>query len=125
MNAHAPIRSYRDLIVWRKAIALAVETYRLTHDFPATERYALTSQIRRAASAIRANIAEGHGSSYRARFDAHLGVARGSLSELESHMMLATALRYPRASTEKFELLADEVGRMLTVLQRAISKRHR
>ncbi|MDQ3994303.1 MAG: four helix bundle protein [Actinomycetota bacterium] len=72
------IESYRDLIVWKKAIALVFEIYGLSRRFPADERFGLTAQLRRAAISIPSNIAEGHGRHHhRAEYRRFLSMARG------------------------------------------------
>ena len=119
------IRSHRDLIVWRKGIALAVESYQLARKLPATERYILRDQMPRAAVSIPANIAEGHGQVSRGAFVRHLGIARGSLRELETLFEIAKQVKYhDDARQEKAILLADEVGRMLWVLMEKLGTRH-
>src|SRR5437763_16469820 len=82
------IQSYRDLEVWNVAMELAVACYTLTRLFPKDELYGMTSQIRRAAASVPANIAEGHGREHTKEFLNHLSVARGSLMELETHLLL-------------------------------------
>src|SRR5258708_30355000 len=76
--------SYRDLIVWQKAIAMVTDIYRATQNFPRQETYGLTSQIRRSAGSVASNIAEGQGRLSRREFRQFLGVARGSLGEMET-----------------------------------------
>ncbi len=76
--------SYRDLIVWQKAIAMVTDIYRATQNFPRQETYGLTSQIRRSAVSVASNIAEGQGRLSRREFRQFLGVARGSLVEMET-----------------------------------------
>jgi four helix bundle protein len=116
------IKSYRDLLVWQKAVALSVDCYALTKRFPATERYGLASQIQRAAVSIAANIAEGHGRSGPAVFLQHLSIARGSLRELETLLLLADRLGYSKAETSReLAAAADEIGRMLYGLTSKVS----
>lgn len=108
------IKSYRDLAVWQKGVELAEACYLLTKRFPATERYGLTSQIRRAAVSVPANIAEGHGRSGPGQFVHQLSIARGSLRELETLLLISQRQAYGK--TETFLDLAartDEIGRML------------
>jgi four helix bundle protein len=108
------IRSYRDLLVWQKAVTLGVGCYALTKRFPATERYGLASQIQRAAVSIAANIAEGHGRGGPAVFLYHLSIARGSLRELETLLLLADRLGYAKAETYRdLSAAADDIGKML------------
>lgn len=85
------IKSYRDLLVWQKAMDLVAESYGLSAKPPKTETYGLASQIQRAAVSIPANIAEGHGREHLGDYLHHLSVANGSLMELETHLLLAVA----------------------------------
>jgi len=117
----ADIKSYRDLLVWQRSVDLAVLCYALTHGFPKDELFGMTSQIRRAATSIAANIAEGHGRENSGSFVQFLRIAQGSLKETETHLLLAerVGLAKPsdiRPAVEK----CDEIGRMLRALIRAI-----
>jgi len=96
-------RSYRELLVWQKAKALAVQIYQATDQFPRAETYGLTSQIRRAAVSVASNIAEGQGRLTAGEFIHFLGQARGSLLELETQLAIAVDLNY---------LKPDEHGKM-------------
>ena len=87
-----PIGGFRDLIVWQRAMDVTESVYRLTSDYPRDEQFGLTSQTRRAATSIAANIAEGHGRGTRAAYANFLRIARGSLRELETHLLLASRL---------------------------------
>ena len=82
------IRDYRDLIVWQEAMDIAEEIYLPTRPFPREEMFGMTSQMRRCAASIPANIAEGFGRAQRRTFIQFLRVAQGSLKELETHTML-------------------------------------
>ena len=88
------VSSHRDLIVWNKAMDLAVDVYRLTASFPAAERYRLVDQLSRAAASVPANIAEGHARSTARDFAHFLSIARGSLMETQTYIMLAIRLGY-------------------------------
>ena len=115
------LKSYRDLLVWQKAIDLVTEAYRATAAFPKSETYGLTSQIRRAATSIPANIAEGYGRGSRKEYVQFLIVAQGSLKELETHFIVAEKLSYLTASqTERVLSQTDELGRMLGSLIRKL-----
>ncbi len=96
--AKTRIETYRDLIVWQKAVDLVVDCYRVTRRLLATEVYGLSSQIQRAAVSIPANIAEGHGRKHLGEYLHHLSVANGSLKELETHLIVATRLSYLKMS---------------------------
>lgn len=118
------IRSYRDLGVWQKAIALSVSCYRVTAGFPKHETYGMTTQIRRAAVSVAANIAEGHGREHTKAFVLFLRVSQGSLKELETHLVIAeqVGLLSPER-VQPLSVAADEVGRMLRALIRPLEKR--
>jgi four helix bundle protein len=92
------VQNYKELDVWKKAVALTTELYELTGRFPDSERYGLTSQVRRAAVSIAANIAEGWGRGSTGEYIQFLTVARGSLMELETHLIVAGNLHFLNAS---------------------------
>lgn len=111
------VRSYRDLIVWQRAMDVAAETYQLTRDYPRDELFGLTSQSRRAASSIPANIAEGYGRASRQAYINFLRIAQGSLKELETHLLLAERVGIARAgSIQPLLEQSEEIGRMLKAL---------
>jgi four helix bundle protein len=85
-------RSYRELLVWQKAKSLAVHAYEATANFPKSETYGLTSQIRRASVSVASNIAEGQGRLTTGEFRHFLGQARGSLLEAETQLAFALDL---------------------------------
>jgi four helix bundle protein len=85
-------KSYRDLVVWQKAMDLVTATYRITARFPREETYGLTSQLRRAAVSIPSNIAEGQGRRGLVEFRHFLRQASGSLMELETQVLIAERL---------------------------------
>ena len=115
------LRSYRELIVWKKSFQLAISSHRLAKQLPRTETFELGSQIRRAAGSVPANIAEGYGRRYRGDYLRHLSNASGSLKELETHLLLATALEYLSHDDVRRSLsLASEVGRLLRALERSL-----
>src|SRR5690242_7272739 len=109
------MRDFRELKVWAKAHELTLAIYRETAQFPKQELYGLTSQLRRAAASVGANIAEGAGKTSRAEFARFLETASGSASELEYHLLLAKDLGY--ISSDVYDDLSASVGeikRMLT-----------
>jgi four helix bundle protein len=119
--ARLAIKSYRDLQVWQKAMALVVESYSVTRLLPKSESYGLIGQIQRAAVSIPANIAEGHGREHLGDYVRHLSFANGSLMELETHFLIAIELAYvTREQTVTAMSMASEVGRMLTGLTRKL-----
>jgi four helix bundle protein len=111
-------RSYRELLVWQKAKTLSVEIYRATEQFPRTETYGLTSQIRRAAVSVASNIAEGQGRLTLGEFLHFLGQARGSLLELETQLAIAVNLNYLKP--EVHEKMDHEAYQVLGLLNRLI-----
>jgi four helix bundle protein len=118
------VQSYRDLEVWQVGMDMSVGVYRLMERMPASEMYSLTDQIKRAASSVPANIAEGWGRSFRKEYLQYLSVARGSLCELETHLILAGRLGYiTREDTLPIWALCQRVGKMLTKLTQSIRKR--
>jgi four helix bundle protein len=115
------IRSYRDLLVWQKAMDLVVLSYRLTNGLPKEEQFGIVSQIRRVAVSVPANIAEGHGRGRTGDYLHHLRIARGSLMELETHFLLTERLAYTdRASTASIFELTQEISKMLQGLMKGI-----
>jgi four helix bundle protein len=121
MNTSSKLSSYRELKVWQLGVALVTKIYKLTKDFPITERYGVTSQIQRAAVSIPANIAEGHARDSTKEFLHHLSFALGSLAELETLLHVANQLNY--LPTWTFDELSDhcnEIGRMLRGLQKSL-----
>ncbi|NOT70976.1 MAG: four helix bundle protein [Hyphomicrobium sp.] len=115
------IRSYRDLVVWQQAMALAASCYKATKAFPASEAYGMTSQIRRAAVSIPANIAEGNGRENTGSYIHSLRIAQGSLKELETHVLLAETVELMnKVDSEKLLEACDAVGRLLRGLIRSL-----
>jgi four helix bundle protein len=110
--------SYKDLIVWQKAMDLAVEVYRIAAKFPGREVYGLGAQTTRAAASVPANIAEGRGRATRKGFAHFLSVAKGSLMETETFVSLAIRLGYTQPTdAERILNLVTEVSKMLTKLR--------
>lgn len=115
------IESYRDLDVWKLGVELAVACYEVTRALPAEERYGLTSQIRRSAASVPANIAEGYGRDTPGDYVRSLRIAQGSLKELETHVIIAD--RVGGITPDRAEEVlrqTDRVGRMLRGLIRSI-----
>ena len=116
--------SYRDLIVWQKALALVTDVYRWTADFPKSETYGLSSQMRRAAVSVVSNIAEGQGRTSTGEFLQFLSNAKGSLVELETQVFIAANLSYMPAPLQEQALeQTDEVSRLISGLQRALTQK--
>jgi four helix bundle protein len=110
---------FQKLDGWQRAVDLAVECYRVTDLLPPHERYGLASQIRRAAISVPANIAEGKGRGSQRELARFLTIARGSLMELETHLIIAQRLNYLTATDlTAFVALRAHVGRLLNGLIR-------
>lgn len=119
------IKSYRDLIVWQRAMDLAEAVYGASSSWPESERFGLISQVRRAAVSIPSNIAEGHGRRADPEFRYFLGIAHGSLCELETCFALAERLKLSKRSAEDVTALSSEVGRLLGGIYRTIPPKRR
>lgn len=116
------IDSYRDLLVWQQAMDLAVATYKLTKHWPKDELYGLTSQVRRAASSVPANIAEGYGRENTGSYQQFLRIAQGSLKELETHFLIAERVGITEPSSVDLLLqLSESVGKLLRSLIRKLA----
>jgi four helix bundle protein len=108
------LASYHDLLAWQRAIDFVVEAYKLTGRFPRTEVYGLAAQLQRAVVSVPSNIAEGAGRIHTREYIHHAGIARGSLFEAETQIIVAQRLGY--ASEEDVRPLLNavaEVGRLL------------
>jgi four helix bundle protein len=115
------MKSYRELIAWQEAMNLIELVYNITNCFPKVELYSLTNQMRRAAVSIASNIAEGYGRSYRKEYLHHISIAKGSLFEIETHILISKRLKF--ISEEDFILLwnqSQKVGKLLTGLQKSL-----
>jgi len=115
-------RSYKDLVVWQKGIALAKLVYQLTKNFPSEEKFGLVAQMRRAAVSIPSNIAEGQARHTTGEFIQFISHAEGSVAELDTQVILSTELKFCRdvGAETAFELIA-ELRRMLNVLRRKLA----
>ena len=108
------VQSFKDLILWQKAHNLTLQVYKNTQDFPSIEIYGLTSQMRRAAYSIPANIVEGHARNGKKEFLRFLNISRASLEELKYFTFLASDLKY--LTKTNYEILNDlqiEVSKIL------------
>lgn len=115
-------RSHHELRVWKMSMELAMDLYRFTSSMPADERFGLISQIRRAAASIPANIAEGAGRGSAADFARFLAIARGSLAELETHLLLAEGLGFISRDEAKHGQIR-RIRIMLSNLRRSLRTR--
>jgi len=114
--------SFKKLNVWQKTYLFVLNIYKQTQNFPSFELYGLTSQIRRGAVSILANISEGSERQYKKEFVQFLSIARGSLAEVETYLMLSRDLGY--MTKEEFVQLEEqrkEIGRLLRGLYRSLS----
>lgn len=115
---------YRNLEVWQRGMQIAKQTYLLTRSFPQNEQYGMTSQMRRAAASIPANIAEGWGRHYTAEFIHFLRQANGSRTELETHLLLSVEVTL--CTPELIQPLLTELnilGRQLLTLERSLQQK--
>jgi four helix bundle protein len=117
-------KNHKDLILWQKAVELAREVHALSLSFPRHEIFGLTSQVRRAAVSVASNTAEGAARRTTKDFIAFLHIARGSLAELETQMILAVQFQYVR-SGDLAPVMAriDEVGRLLNGVIKGLNRR--
>jgi four helix bundle protein len=110
-------KSYRDLVVWQKAMVVVRDVYSITKLFPREELYGLTSQLRRAAVSIPSNIAEGQARFSPKEFHHFLSNARGSLMEVETQILIAEDLGYISSEmNDQFQTRTAELGRLLNGL---------
>lgn len=121
MEEERPIKSHRDLAVWRKAMDLAKAVHGLAEDLPKREEYRMTAQLIRAAISIPANIAEGNARASRKDYAHFISIARGSAAELETLLMLTAETRLASpARVGEILAVVDEVGRMLNGLRQSL-----
>ena len=118
------MKCYRDLVVWQQGVDLVTDIYKISRRFPDDERFALCSQMQRAAVSIPANIAEGHARTSRKEFLHFLSISLGSLAELETHLIIAYKLTY-LAENETEEMLnqMDLLGKRIRNLQKSLQKK--
>lgn len=120
------MKNYKELIVWRKAHQMTLDVYNATRYFPKEELYGLTSQLRRSVASIGANIAEGSGRRSNNEICRFLQIARGSASEAEYHLLLASDLKLlGEDDFRKLSQQADELQRMLTALIQSFHPKER
>jgi len=116
MKYKKKIKSYKDLIVWQKAIDLAVKVFEITKKFPKSELYGITSQMRRAAYSVSSNIVEGYCRGSKAEFRHFLKIAYASLAELESQLIISTKLNF----TKKINL--DNINNLIMEIRKMLNK---
>lgn len=116
------MNSYKDLVVWQKAIDLSFDIYSLTKDFPKEEMYGLVSQIRRSAVSIPSNIAEGQARKYHQQFSHFLSIAQGSLAELETQIIISMRLGYVTGDQKDLFDTMHSIGKMITRLKQNLTQ---
>ncbi|WP_026967271.1 four helix bundle protein [Algoriphagus terrigena] len=114
------MHNYKELIVWKKAIRLCAHIYRLTADFPNEERFGLISQIRRAVVSVPSNIAEGGGRRTDKEFAHFLGIAHGSICEVESQLYVSVELEF--TYFDKIDFITTEITEIQKMLYALILK---
>ena len=120
----ATVKDYKELEVWQKAVNLATALYEVISGFPDTERFGLTAQIRRSAASVPANIAEGWGRGSTREHVQFLLIARGSLLELETHLIIAHKLGYMiREQSDSVQKQLESISKMLNRLIAALRSR--
>ena len=114
-------RPHKKLDVWKMAMDLVFDVYRVTKNFPMEEKYSLTDQLRRAAISVPSNIAEGAARNTKKEFTNFLYMAQGSLSELDTQSEIALKVGYVESKDfENLELKMDRIGRMITGLIKSV-----
>jgi four helix bundle protein len=115
------MNGYRELKVWQIGLEISFSIYEVSSNFPSNEVYGLSSQLRRAAVSIPSNVAEGHSRGQTKDFLRFLSMARGSVAEIETQLIIAERLGYvKRNRVERVRLLLDEESRMLAGLRRSL-----
>ena len=123
-NKQGPGESFRNLAVWQRAVEMTLEIYKLTAAFPDYERFGLTNQLRRAAVSVASNIAEGYGRPTRGEYVQFLGHARGSVSEVETQLVIAEGLGYgSRKLLQNSVELCSQAGRMLRAMMNSLQSK--
>ncbi len=115
--------SYKQLVVWQRAVELSLAIYQLTSTFPKSEQFGLTNQLRRASVSVASNIAEGYGRSTTGEYLLFLGHARGSIFELHTQLVISSALQFGSEESHAVAMnLSDEVSRMLVAIMEKLRK---
>jgi four helix bundle protein len=116
-------KPHKKLDLWQKSMVLTEKIYELTKDYPSSENYNLTNQMRRAAISISANISEGAARQTKKEFIQFLHMAQGSLSELDTHFEISERLGYTKENNlRELSLLMNDVDRMLTGLIKSLKR---
>ena len=114
------MHNYKELFVWKRAIKLCAQIYKLTANYPNEERFGLISQMRRASVSVPSNIAEGGGRRTDKEFSHFLGIAHGSICELETQLYVSVELEF--TDFKKIELITDEITEIQKMLYSLIVK---
>lgn len=118
------ISSYKELLVWQKAIVLVSKVYAVTKGFPSNEKFGLVSQINRAAVSIPANIAEGWGRQSRKNYIQFIRISRGSLFELETLIIIAKNEHFIQdIYFDEMNSIIDEIGKMLNSMIKKLEEK--
>lgn len=113
---------FKGLIAWQKAYELVLSIYKATKDFPKAEIYGLTSQVQRAAVSVPANIAEGYERQYKREYKQFLSIAKGSLGEIETYLLLSNDLKYISSDLfESLEAQRKEAARLINGLIKSLA----
>lgn len=111
------VNNYKDLIVWQKAILMVKSVYEISASFPDSEKFGLVQQVRRAAVSIPSNIAEGWGRKSSGSFSQFLKIAKGSLCEVETQLIIAVELNFiEEEKIKEINNLSEEISRMIRSL---------
>lgn len=114
------VRDYRDLLVWQKSVDFVEAIYRLSRNFPQHEQYGLTNQLRRSAVSVPSNIAEGQARQHRNEFRQFLFIAKGSLAEAHTQILISNRLDY--LTNEELENLNKNINELQKMLHSLIKK---
>ena len=118
----AKVKSYKDLIVWQKAMDMTESLYRIVKKLPKEETYALSDQMRRAAISIPSNIAEGFGRNSMKEYPQFLYIANGSVCELETQLMLCVRVNYLKENEiQPIMSLLSEIGKIIMTITKKLS----
>ncbi|HEV2322801.1 MAG TPA: four helix bundle protein [Terracidiphilus sp.] len=113
--------SFKDLLVWQRAMQMCLAIYKLTSTFPSSEQFGLTNQLRRASVSVASNIAEGYGRSSKGEYVQFLGHARGSNCEVQTQLLISKTLGFgSKGSHLEAQKLSEEVSRMLVAIMRKL-----
>lgn len=112
---------YKELEVWKKALNLSLDVYRLTKNFPSEEKFGLVSQMRRSSVSISSNIAEGAGRNTNGEFKQFLGFAQGSAYELETQLIIARNMEFiSKEDSERAEKEIPSISNMIFKLKQSL-----